>query len=179
MKEKKTVMIEYGDTQIVRENYRTIEQFKKSGYMEKYASNFGYNHLIQKYYDQMEKYEMKNIYITEADPKHNFGLDFRMWKLYTADQGILFFKQIKLGGACISNTPLRRVHLTKLMPEGLDLNDSESVKENPELVKQYFKNCDDNICESFSFSTNVGYKKDQKYRDELRKLSKEHNFIFA
>lgn len=173
----KTTWIEWGNTQFVTENIMTLDALKASGYVERHASNFGYNHLIAKEFVRMEKMEISNFYITKADPKFNYGLDFKMWMLYKTDGGMQFMREITLGGSSITSAPLQRVSLNKLMPVGLDFDNQETA--TPELLNEFFENAKTKTLQSFDFSMNVGYKKDAKYREELRRMCKEMDFIFA
>jgi hypothetical protein len=78
-----------------------------SGFVHKYADNFGYNHLIKSALKRWDQYD-PTYYVLAADPKLNYGLDFTIWILYKAD-GINFFKQMSLGSSSITNGGLRRV----------------------------------------------------------------------
>jgi hypothetical protein len=174
---EKRVWIEWGNKQTIVEQFATVDQFMESGYMEKYASNFGYNHLINKEVDRMHNLDIEHIFITKADPELNYGLDFKMWKVYTIDGGMRFLKEITLGGCSITNAPLARVNLNVKTPVGLDFTDLANV--DIELFAEWTKNCENNVFESFEFSTNVWYKKDAEFRPELRRMCKEWKFIFA
>ena len=88
-----------------------------------------------------------------------------------------FLKQIKLGGCAITNAPLIRVKLNVKTPVGLDFSDLTKVDQK--LWLEWSQNVNNKVYESFDFSTNVGYKKDEKYRQELREMCKKYNFIFA
>ena len=83
------------------------EALLESGYIQKYAANFGYNHLVDSELKRWDKYN-PIYYILEADPQINYGLDFTIWISYKAD-GINFFKEMSLGISIISNSGLRRV----------------------------------------------------------------------
>ena len=90
------------------------DELKESGFIQKYADNFGYNHLVERELERWAKYN-PTYYILEADSKLNFGLDFQIWIWYKAD-GIQFFAQMSLGSCSISNQGLRRV---KMLPGGV------------------------------------------------------------
>lgn len=83
------------------------EQLVASGYIGRYADNFGYNHLIKSELARWEKYK-PTFYVVEADARINYGLDFQIWISYNAD-GINFFAQMSLGSSCLSSSALRRV----------------------------------------------------------------------
>lgn len=79
-----------------------------SGFPLKQAENFGREHSYKEAVARMEQYNPV-YYITGANPEHNYGLDFIIWALYTAD-GIKFFKEMSFGGCgVISSSPLQRV----------------------------------------------------------------------
>ena len=113
---EKPVYIEWTKKEIVVESFTNIEDFKNSGYIQKYAKNFGYEHLIAdklRRYEESTSCEYLNFYITKADPVHNYGLDFKIWSLYTihandGNDGILFFQQVGFSSS-ITSAPLRRV----------------------------------------------------------------------
>lgn len=84
------------------------EELLKSGYALKQADNFGRNHSYMSSVQSMDKYK-PTYYITKADPKYNYGLDFEIYASYTAD-GINFLMRQNFGGGCsITNGGLRRV----------------------------------------------------------------------
>lgn len=83
------------------------EALLESGYIQKYAANFGHDHLVDSELKFWDRYN-PTYYILEADPQINYGLDFTIWISYKAD-GINFFKKMSLKISTISNSGLRRV----------------------------------------------------------------------
>jgi hypothetical protein len=163
------------ETKIVNQ-YKSIDDLVESGYLNTYASNFGYNHLIEREVKSWSKYTVHNIFIVDADPQYNYGLNFKMYIHYTADQ-INFFAELTIGSKSITNGALIRVMLTHRKPEGLNIHDVKSNSE--EILKEWFDNMDNDIYDSFCFSTNACYNKGREFRNELREMSKSPNFIFA
>jgi hypothetical protein len=86
-------------------------------------------------------------------------------------------KQLNIGSASLTSAPLQRVMLHIALPAGLDLNNFEN--NSPEIIAEWASNMMCNIYSSFSFSTNAFYKKDAKFRSQLRQLCTKHDFIFA
>lgn len=196
MKKGKMIPIEWGNEQTVITQFDNVVDFENSKYLERYAKKFGYSHLVEEKLDRLRKMNnLHNIFITEANPKTNYGLDFKMYKYYTIEEGIMFINEITLGGISITSRPLQRVRLEhkttpfyeKYIEFSVNEEDDEKkaafMKKNIERfnkeskkVSNYRKN---NILDKFSFSMNVGYKKDREFRAELAELSKDHRFIFA
>jgi hypothetical protein len=196
MKKGNMIPIEWGNKQTVITQFDNVADFENSKYLERYAKKFGYSHLVEEKLDRLRKMDnLHNIFITEANPKFNYGLDFKMYKYYTIEEGIMFMNEITLGGISITSRPLQRVRLehktTPFYEEYMEYAISDDLEENKkdfmkknaekfskeyEKVSNYRKN---NIVDNFSFSMNVGYKKDREFRAELADLSKTHRFIFA
>ena len=99
-----------------------------------------------------------------------------MWIHYTAD-GINFMMELSIGSSSLTSAPMRRVNLNTKQPVGLDLWNIE--KNTPEIIAEWMNCITNNLIESFEFSSNVAYKKDAKYRNQLREMSKNNRFIFA
>ena len=89
------------------ETFVTLDQFAKSEYPMKNASNFGYEHNVKSELARWSKYN-PCIYICEADPRINYGLDFTIQLCYEAD-GIQFLKEWNVMSSTLSNGGLRRV----------------------------------------------------------------------
>lgn len=83
----------------------TFENYVTSGFPARIAANFGYEHLLKREHARWEKYNPE-VFITEANPKFNYGLDFKVFLRYRAD-GILFLREISYGSSCLSNSALR------------------------------------------------------------------------
>jgi hypothetical protein len=98
--------------QNITETNEIIETFNmaelmESGYVQKYASNFGYEHLVKREMERWNKYE-PTFYVVKADASINYGLDFKIMVSYKAD-GCNFFMQFSLGSSCLSAGNLRMV----------------------------------------------------------------------
>ena len=98
--------------QNVTETNQIIETFKmaelmESGYVQKYAANFGYEHLVKREMQRWSKYE-PTFYIVNADATINYGLDFKIMVSYNADD-CNFFAEFSLGSSCLSAGNLRMV----------------------------------------------------------------------
>jgi hypothetical protein len=87
--------------------FATIEEFRNSEYPMKNASNFGYEHCVKSELARWEKYS-PTIYICEADPINEYGLDFTIQLCYMAD-GIQFLMKWDITSSSMSNGGLRRV----------------------------------------------------------------------
>ena len=193
---EKRTFIEWTDKEIVVANFTNLEDFKKSGYVQKLAKNFGYEHLIAdkfRRYEESTSCEYLNFYITKADPVHNYGLDFKIWSLYRihsndGNDGILFFNQVRFSSS-ITSAPLRRVMLFEKGSEKFAKAISKYMDDPSKItskVQNKFKklnedlsnNTEKRIIEAFRFSTNAWYKKDMKYRKDLADFSKSHGFIY-
>ena len=170
------IWIEWSDKKIVKNQFKTLDQLMESGFVQKHAANFGYEHLVKREMERWSKYPIHNLFIVDANPVHNYGLDFTMWIHYTAD-GINFIKELSIGSSSLTSAPLRRVNLNMKQPVGLDLFNIE--KNTPEIIAEWMDCIKNNLIESFEFSSNVAYKKDEKYRNGLREMSKNDRFIFA
>lgn len=84
-----------------------FDQYIDSKYPATLAKNFGYEHLVDREHRRWAMYNPE-VYIVEANPKHNYGLDFKVFLRYKAD-GINFFKEISYGSSMLSNQGLREV----------------------------------------------------------------------
>lgn len=171
-----TVWIQWGDEQTIVAQFKTIDELVSAGYVAKYASNFGYEHLVDRSLKNWANVEIHNVFVTSANPTFNYGLDFKIWIHYTVD-GINFMKQLNIGSASLTSAPLQRVMLNIALPVGLDIQNLEN--NSPEIIAEWFSNMQNNVYSSFDFSTNAFYKKDSQYRSQLRELCTKHNFIFA
>ena len=168
--------IQWGSNTEITKQFKSLDEFAKSDYLTIHANNFGYNHLIEREISRWSKYKVHNIFIVDADAEYNYGLEFKMYIHYTAD-GINFFAELTLGASAITSSPLIRVMLIHKKPVGLDLTDLNNNSE--ELWSEWFENMNNDIYESFSFSTNAFYNKGREFRKELRKLSESSFFIFS
>lgn len=173
---EKRVFIQWGDTQNIIAQFKTMDELVLSGYVDKYASNFGYEHLVKREMERWAKYQIHNVFVTSANPTFNYGLDFKIWINYTAD-GMNFMKQFNLGSSSLTSAPLQRVNLIIAVPTGFDYNIIEN--NSPETMNEFMHNIMNNVYSSFEFSTNAFYKKDSQFRPQLRELCAKHNFIFA
>jgi hypothetical protein len=196
MKTRAMKAIEWGRKQNVITQFNNIKDFQDSKYLDRYADKFGYNHLIEEKIERMSKMNFHNIYIVEANPKANYGLDFKMFVHYTIDEGIQFMKEITLGGSSITSRPLQRIRMNfkrdEFSVEFMDFmfnnidNEEKMLEYKEKNTERYLKaNSKDieyrknGIIESFEFSMNVGYKKDREFRAGLAEASQVHKWIFA
>lgn len=170
------VFITWGNEQTIVAQFKTIDELVLSGYVDKYASNFGYEHLVKREMERWAKYQIHNVFVTSANPKFNYGLDFKIWVNYTAD-GMNFIKEMNIGSSSLTSAPLQRVNLNIAVPAGFDFNNIEN--NSPETIKQWMHNITNNVYSSFEFSTNAFYKKDSQFRPQLREMCSKYNFIFA
>jgi len=171
-----TTFIEWGDKQTVIAQFKSIESFMETDWMNRQADNFGQSHLVEREMSHWSKYAVHNIFVVEANPKFNYGLDFKCYIHYTAD-GMNFMKELSTGGSSLSSAPLVRVMLNTAQPKGLDL---ENLANNSkDTMTEWMKMISDNVIESFEFSMNVAYKKDSSVRHILRDMCKSDSIIFA
>lgn len=170
------VFITWGNEQTIVAQFKTMDELVLSGYVDKYASNFGYEHLVKREMERWAKYQIHNVFVTSANPTFNYGLDFKIWINYTAD-GINFMKQLSLGSSSLTSAPLQRVNLNIAVPAGFDFNNIEN--NSPEIIAEWCSNIQNNVYSSFEFSTNAFYKKDLQFRQMLRHMSAKNKFIFA
>lgn len=168
--------IEWGDKKNVIAQFKSIEDFMTQDWMFRQADNFGQGHLVKHEMERWAKYPVHNIFVVEANPKFNYGLDFKCYIHYTAD-GINFMKELSTGGSSITSAPLVRVNLNLKVPQGFDFKDLG--RNSKELLMEWGKNIQENVIESFEFSMNVGYKKDSSVRHILREMCKSDRIIFA
>jgi hypothetical protein len=173
---EKTIWIEWSNKKNVIAQFKTIESFMSTDWLMRQADNFGQTHLVKNEMDRWSKYPVHNIFVVEMDPVHNYGLDFQCWIHYTAD-GMNFMREISTGGSSITSAPLVRVMLNTKSPVGMDWNDLSN--NTPEIMKEWMQMINDNVIESFAFSSNVAFKKDASVRHILREQCQKHNFIFA
>ena len=69
----------------------------------------------------------------DADPKTNYGKDFRLFKVYKSD-GLQMIKEVEIG-ACLSSQPFRRVYV---FDDSFALTDDYYDKSNPK-ARDYLK----------------------------------------
>jgi hypothetical protein len=170
------VFIEWGNEKTIVAQFKTIDELVSAGYVAKYASNFGYEHLVDRSLKNWANVEIHHVFVTSANPKFNYGLDFNIWINYTVG-GINFMKQLNIGSASLTSAPLQRVMMHTAIPAGLDLNNLQN--NSPEIMAEWAFNMKNNIFESFSFSMNAFYKKDSQFRAQLVELCSKYQFIFA
>lgn len=170
------IWIEWSEKTMVSKQFKTLDELMESGFVQKHAANFGMEHLINQKMNGWSKHEIHNIFIVDANPVCNYGLDFKIWIHYTAD-GINFMAELTIGSSCLSSAPLQRVNLIQKTPDGFDFKNIEN--NSREMMMEWMEMINNNIIESFRFSTNVFYKKNAEFRNELRELSKYPSIIFA
>tara|TARA_R110002020_G_scaffold320599_3_gene536531 strand:- start:387 stop:854 length:468 start_codon:yes stop_codon:yes gene_type:complete len=85
-----------------------LVEYINSEYPTRIAENFGYHHLLNSEHRHWDKYSPE-VYIVEADPQYNYGLDFKVYLRYKAD-GINFFKEISYGSASLTSTGICDVY---------------------------------------------------------------------
>lgn len=173
---EKRTFIEWGNKQVVIAQFKSIESFMETDWMHRQAANFGQLHLVEREMARWSKYPVYNIFVVEADPVFNYGLDFKCYIHYTAD-GINFMKKLSTGGSSISSAPLVRVTLNIAKPKDFDFNNLD--KNSDETIKEWIEMISNNVVESFEYSTNVAYRKDSSARPELREMCKDKHIIFA
>ena len=196
------VMIEWGKKQIVERTIHSVNELRESKLIEKIAENFGYMNLVEKSYKKFEdtrfgnlkpQFEYNKFFVVTADPKLNYGLDFKLFYLYTVTNkeqyGMRFLREFKFSSS-ITSAPLVRVRLNAVEPDGfldlfkMEIEDIKNLTEEQKIsfkekTELYSENVENNELESFEYSTNVAYKKDMKYRSELVELCNKYNFVFA
>ena len=170
------IWIEWSEKTMVSKQFKTLDELMESGLVQKHAANFGMEHIINQKMIGWSKHEIHNIFIVDANPVFNYGLDFKMWIHYTAD-GINFMAELTIGSSCLSSAPLQRVTLNTKTPDGFDFKNLEN--NSREMMMEWMRMIDQNEIESFQFSTNVFYKKNAEFRNQLRELSKYPSIIFA
>ena len=173
---EKRIWIEWSEKTMVKQQFKTLDELMESGFVQKHASNFGYEHLIKRTMDGWSKHEIHNIFIVDANPVFNYGLDFKMWIHYSTD-GMNFMMELSIGSSSITSAPLQRVNLITKSPDGFDFKNIEN--NSREMMMEWMEMINNNIIESFRFSTNAFYKKDAKYRNQLREMCKSSQIIFA
>ena len=170
------IWIEWSEKTMVRNQFKTLDELMESGFVQKHAANFGYEHLINRTMNGWSKHEIHNIFIVDANPVFNYGLDFKIWIHYTAD-GMNFMMDLSIGSSSITSAPLQRVMLNQKTPVGLDL---KNISNNtPEIMREWMEMINNNVIESFQFSTNAFYKKNAEFRSKLREMCKSSSIIFA
>lgn len=161
---QETIQINYGNKQDVIAQFNSIDSFASSDYLSRYASNFGYQHLVDR---EMNFWKNKaivhNFFITSANADYNYGLDFKIWINYSTNEGMNFCKEFSLGSKSLNNAGLKLVQLDTKMPVGLS-DDFDNI----DLLNEFAYNIKNNIIESIRFS-DVSFKKDAEYRHLLRK----------
>jgi len=170
------IWIEWSEKTIVSKQFKTLDELMESGFVQKHASNFGYEHLINRTMDQWSKHQIHNIFIVDANPVFNYGLDFKIWMHYSTD-GMNFMMELSIGSSSLTSAPLQRVNLITKTPVGFDFN--ELSNNTREMMMEWMRMINENEIESFRFSTNAFYKKDSKYRNQLREMCKSSSIIFA
>jgi len=173
---EKMIWIEWSNKLIVKNQFKTLDELMESGFVQKHASNFGYEHLVKQTMNGWSKHEINNIFIVDANPVMNYGLDFKIWIHYTTD-GINFMMELSIGSSSMTSAPMQRVMLNTKSPVGLDLNNI--ANNTPEIMAEWMNCITNNLIESIEFSSNVWFKKDEKYRNELREMCKSKSIIFA
>jgi len=174
---EKRIWIEWSNKQNVIAQFKTIESFMSTDWMQRHADNFGQSHLIAQTMNGWSKHTINNIFVVDANPVFNYGLDFKMWIQYTTNDGMNFMMELQTGGSSLTSAPLVRVNLTAKTPVGFNWDDL--TQNSPEMIAELHKCFNENLIESFEFSSNVAYKKDASVRHILREQCKKHNFIFA
>ena len=175
-----TQFIEWGNRKNVIAQYKSIEDFMTEDWMNRQANNFGHLHLVDSTIKSWSKYKVNNIFVVEANPVYNYGLDFECYIHYTTSEGMNFMMKMSTGGSSLTSGPLVRVSLNVKMPMELFRDEDWGKLPNAkELLDELLHNMANNIIESFEYSTNVGYRKDKEVRHLLVEMCREHNFIFA
>lgn len=158
-----TIQISYGDQQDVVAQFNSIDSFASSDYLSRYASNFGYQHLVDRELNFWKnKAIVHNFFITSANADYNYGLDFKIWVYYSTREGMNFCIEFSLGGKCLNNQGLRLVLLDTKLPEGW----SNDFEKNIALYPEFCHNANNNITQSIRFS-DVAFKKDAEFRGRL------------
>jgi len=85
----------------------TWDEYLESDYPTRECENFGYEHLMKKELLRWGKYSPQVI-ISNQEKEFNYGLDFKVYLLYTVD-GLNFFKSINYGSSSISNRGFRTI----------------------------------------------------------------------
>lgn len=161
---QETILINYGNKQDVIAQFNSIDSFASSDYLSRYASNFGYQHLVDREINFWKnKAIVHNFFITSANADYNYGLEFKIWINYSTNEGMNFCKEFSLGSKSLNNAGLKLVQLDTKMPKGLSDN-----FDNIDLLNEFAYNIKNNIIESIRFS-DVSFKKDAEYRHLLRR----------
>ena len=171
-----TQFIEWGDKKNVIAQFKSIDDFMSTHWMHTQADNFDQSHLVEREMNHWSKYPVHNIFVVDANPEFNYGLEFECYIHYTAD-GINFLKKLSTGGSSLSSAPLVRVMLNVAQPKELDLNNF--ANNSKETMMEWMKMIEENVIESFEYSTNVAYKKDSSVRHLLRDMCTNDRIIFA
>ena len=113
----------------------TYQQYKDSDYPQRECENFGYEHLMKRELERWNKYDPQ-VFITEEDPKHNYGLNFKVWLHYKAD-GLYFFASISYGSSSISSGGFRSLSSPSFVMDEDDFDRSVAALPHPTSV-EYF-----------------------------------------
>ncbi len=104
----------------------TLTEFANSDELSQYTNNFGYTHLRDKYMARMAQYSPE-VYIIEADAKHNYGLDFKVYLRYTIPEGLTIMKEFSLGCSSITSNAFTIASSVQFLDD-----------ENKEFIKEKF-----------------------------------------
>lgn len=77
-----------------------LSELSKSNYVNEWADNFGYNHLVKKELERWVKYDA-SFYIMKADRDFNYGLDFTIMASFNLN-GKNIIQQVTFGGVTIT-----------------------------------------------------------------------------
>lgn len=171
------LLIEWGDKKYVSKNINSINELIESGYLDKYAKNFGYEHLINKEVDFLKKLNILKIYIVVEDEKHNYGLDFSIWYLHKGkgvNEDMKFLNELSFIKS-MTSAPMMRVLMITKAPDSLNLDNIESINKNE--LEEFLFNMQNNVIEGFRISKNAGYKKDSNIRELVRKECIKNDFV--
>lgn len=88
----------------------TLSEYRFSKYPMKEAKNYGMEHLVTKELMRWTKFDNIQVFIVEADPEYNYGLDFKALIRYQLpDEKLIFIKQISYNGSSLNSFGFRQV----------------------------------------------------------------------
>lgn len=111
----------------------TWAEYKSSDLPLIEASNFGMEHRINSVHSRFDVYNPE-VYVVSVDSKYNYGLDFKIYLRYKADDGLMFFKSISYGSSSLTNAPFSLLQSYLFLDEEL-LSHVINVVDKDEVYK--------------------------------------------
>ncbi len=106
----KQILILLTNIIIMREKLNIIQkmtyaEYVNSKYPEMECDNFGYNHLMKAELERWIKYDPQ-VFVCNADPKFNYGLNFKVYLRYQLpDEKLWIFAPISFGSSSLTSAP--------------------------------------------------------------------------